>query len=168
MRLRDFNALPATEALAVLAPCVNVPRWAAEVARARPFADRAHLLDFAESAAPHWTQAELDAALSRHPRIGEQPRDTSDEARHSRREQAAVDAADAALADALRAGNEAYESKFGHVFLIRAAGRSGSEILDLLRERLQHDPATEAVIVAQQLREIALLRLAGIIVEDPS
>ena len=61
----------------------------------------------------------------------------------------------------LRAGNEAYEERFGRVFLIRAAGRSAEEILAALESRLSNDEDTEQAIVADQLREIALLRLAG-------
>lgn len=83
----------------------------------------------------------------------------------SRSEQAGVDPEDAAAAEALAAGNRAYEEKFGRVFLIRAAGRTAPEILAALNERLANSPAQEDVIVAQQLREIALLRLEGVISE---
>lgn len=81
----------------------------------------------------------------------------------SRSEQAGVDPSDADVQQALRDGNLAYEERFGRVFLIRAAGRSAGEILSSLRERLQHDPASEERIIAGQLREIALLRLRGTI-----
>ena len=60
-------------------------------------------------------------------------------------------------------GNRAYEDRFGHVFLIRAAGRSGEEILAALEDRLGNDAVTESAIMAQQLREIAVLRLEGIL-----
>jgi 2-oxo-4-hydroxy-4-carboxy-5-ureidoimidazoline decarboxylase len=83
----------------------------------------------------------------------------------SRSEQAGVDPADAEVTEALAAGNRAYEEKFGRVFLIRAAGRTAPEILAALQERLDNSPAQEDVIVAQQLREIALLRLEGVISE---
>jgi 2-oxo-4-hydroxy-4-carboxy-5-ureidoimidazoline decarboxylase len=69
------------------------------------------------------------------------------------------------VADALASGNRAYEEKFGRVFLIRAAGRTAPEILAALNERLAHTAAQEDAIVAQQLREIALLRLEGVISE---
>ena len=67
----------------------------------------------------------------------------------------------AATKAAIRAGNEAYEQRFGRVFLIRAAGRSASEVLDQLTARLDNDPEAETAVVAGQLREIALLRLEG-------
>ena len=81
----------------------------------------------------------------------------------SRGEQAGVDAGDAALAAELHAGNRAYEERFGRVFLIRAAGRSGREILDELNRRLDNTDEDEIREVAEQLREIALLRLEGIL-----
>lgn len=78
-------------------------------------------------------------------------------------EQSGVDQSDADIASALKAGNEAYEQKFGRVFLIRAAGRSAGEILASLQKRLQHNPHDEDDVVAEQLRQIALLRLEGVI-----
>ena len=63
------------------------------------------------------------------------------------------------------AGNREYEEKFGRVFLIRAAGRTAPEILQALNSRLANTPAEEDTIVAQQLREIAVLRLEGLITE---
>jgi 2-oxo-4-hydroxy-4-carboxy-5-ureidoimidazoline decarboxylase len=83
----------------------------------------------------------------------------------SRSEQAGVDPSDNGTAAALAAGNRAYEEKFGRVFLIRAAGRTATEILAALSTRLTHSPAEEDRIVAQQLREIAVLRLQGVISE---
>ena len=161
MNLETFNAADEDTARALLLRCAAVPRWAAEVAAARPFPDVAAVLAAARTAARPWTDAEVDAALARHPRIGERPPGGGAEAAHSRREQAGVDAGDADLAARLRAGNRAYEDRFGHVFLIRAAGRSAEEILAALDERLGNDPVTERRVVAEQLREIAVLRLEG-------
>ena len=83
----------------------------------------------------------------------------------SRSEQAGVDPSDAAVADALARGNREYEEKFGRVFLIRAAGRSAQDILAALDQRLTNSAEEEDRIVAQQLREIAVLRLEGVISE---
>jgi 2-oxo-4-hydroxy-4-carboxy-5-ureidoimidazoline decarboxylase len=74
-----------------------------------------------------------------------------------------VDADDSELARRLGEANAAYEKAFGHVFLIRAAGRSGPEILAALEARLDHDAAEEALVVRDQLTQIAQLRLAGLL-----
>ena len=162
MNLRTLNSLTPDEAISFLRPCVDIPRWIEDVAGARPFGDVRHLLDHAEHAAPDWTDAEIEQALSHHPRIGEQPAGASAEAGHSRREQAGLSTSTDTAA-LIRDGNVAYERTFGRVFLIRAAGRSAEEILQALTERLDNPPDVELPVVAHELREIALLRLEGMV-----
>ena len=162
MHLEQFNSAGRPEAADALRPCLDVPRWINEVAGARPYATLATLLDACRRAASPFTPAEIEAALAHDPRIGEQAPGNSPEARLSRSEQAGLGEADAAVARALADGNRAYEEKFGQVFLIRAAGRSREEILAALNTRLAHTPEQEQAIIGQQLREIAVLRLEGL------
>lgn len=110
---------------------------------------------------PTATDAEIDAALARHPRIGERAAGDDADASMSRSEQSGVAEASADLAARLAAGNRAYDERFGHVFLIRAAGRSAEEILAQLEERLGNTPEQERTNAARHLREIAALRLEG-------
>lgn len=125
--LSEFNTTPADELRPAVSACLGVDRWVDDLLAARPFADLLAASDAALLAAPRFSDAELDAALARHPRIGQQPTAAHDEAQ-SRREQAGV-GQDEVTAARLAEGNRAYEARFGHVFLIRAAGRSGAEIL---------------------------------------
>ncbi|WP_331885513.1 2-oxo-4-hydroxy-4-carboxy-5-ureidoimidazoline decarboxylase [Lapillicoccus sp.] len=155
-----FNLLSADEAQGLLRTCLDVPRWVAEVEGGRPYAGWAALREAAEQSAARLTEAELEAALTRHPRIGERAGADHD-AEHSEREQAGVDPADRDAASRLAAGNAAYENRFDRVFLIRAAGRSADEILGELERRLDNDDGTERDETVRQLSEIAVLRLEG-------
>lgn len=163
MRLAEFNTAPVRHVEAALRPCLDIQRWVDEIAGARPFASEQDLLDFARQAADPFTPEEVHAALAHHPRIGQSPAAHTAEAAMSRAEQAGLGPADTALATNLAAGNRAYEDRFGRVFLVRAAGRTAEEILAALRERLAHTPEQEETIIAEQLREIAVLRLQGVI-----
>lgn len=165
MQLAEFNSTDRGAAVNVLRPCLDVERWVEQIADARPFASTRSLTDFARTAANPFTPGEVQQALAHHPRIGERPTAATTEASMSRSEQSGVDASAGDAADALAEGNRAYEEKFGRVFLIRAAGRTAQEILAALHERLKHRPEEEEAIVAQQLREIAVLRLQGVISE---
>ncbi|WP_461164406.1 2-oxo-4-hydroxy-4-carboxy-5-ureidoimidazoline decarboxylase [Arthrobacter sp. R4-81] len=165
MQLAVFNALKGADAVAALRPCLDVERWLGQIVDARPFPSLPALMGFARTAASPLTSAEIQQSLSHHPRIGERPTAETAEASMSRSEQAGVDPADAKVVQELAEGNRAYEEKFGHVFLIRAAGRTAPEILAALKERLTNTPDLEEAIIAQQLREIALLRLQGVISE---
>lgn len=162
MRLDEFNSADWADAVEMLRPCVDVRRWCEEVADGRPYASVDELVGAAGDAAAPFTADEIEAALAHHPRIGERPSGEGTEAAMSRREQSGVDPADAATAAAFDDGNRAYEARFGRVFLIRAAGRSAAEMLEALEARLGNTPEVEDAVVAEQLREIALLRLRGI------
>jgi 2-oxo-4-hydroxy-4-carboxy-5-ureidoimidazoline decarboxylase len=139
-----------------LLECLSVPRWADDVLAGAPYDDRQTLLARADEAARTLTDDELAQALAGHPRIGERG------GTHSTREQADVDDS-ADTADRLAAGNAAYERRFGRVFLIRAAGRSADEILAELERRLGNDDETERAETVDNLRQIAMLRLEGMV-----
>ncbi len=163
--LAAFNALPEAEAHQGLCTCLNAPSWAEAVLAGRPYPDRESLLATAYRFGLVLDDADLSSALSRHPRIGEQRPGTDADAAHSRAEQRSVDTGDDAVLQQLAEGNQAYEERFGQVFLIRAAGRSGPQILEALAARLTNDPATEAGIVRDQLAQIAQLRLDGLLAQ---
>ena len=149
--VRRFDHVPAAVAEQELLACCTSSAWAATVAAGRPYGTLEALLAAAADAAHALGDADLAAALAGHARIGDRAEGAG------RAEQAGVRDDDR---EALAAGNRAYEARFGHVYLVRAAGRSGAELLALLHERLGHDPATEAGVVREQLAEITVRRLA--------
>lgn len=157
--LTAFNQAEVEDARHQIAHCVALSDWRNAVVAGRPYATLESLLLTADELARTWDGEALRQALSAHPRIGEKPPGAGKEADLSRREQSSVSEADSALNQALRAGNLAYEQRFGQVFLIRASGRSGEEILDALERRLANDAQQEQREALNQLREITLLRL---------
>lgn len=163
--LYDFNQLPEKDAFMLLQPCVAIPGWADALVSGRPYSSRDALFIAAQALTQRWDEAALTQALSAHPRIGEKPAGSATEAALSRQEQGAVNDRDTALAQALREGNARYEARYGRVFLIRAKGRSGEEILQALHARLENSDAQEIRAALEQLREITLLRLEGVIHE---
>jgi 2-oxo-4-hydroxy-4-carboxy-5-ureidoimidazoline decarboxylase len=154
-----FNDLRDDAATHLLLHCLEAESWAKAVLAGRPYGTRDELDHAASIAAGAMDDAALESALAAHPRIGERPTGTGAAASFSRAEQSGVDPADLDVATRLRLGNLAYEERFGHVFLIRAAGRSADEILGALTERLANDPGSERAVVKEQLGQIAVLRL---------
>ena len=145
-----------------LVTCLAVPRWVDEVAAGAPYASLDDLLDAAGVAATPLSPDEVDQALTDHPRIGEQSTGDSPTSAFSAAEQASSASDDAELAAQLAAGNRAYEEKFGRIFLIRAAGRTRPEIVAELHRRLELEPDDEIKVVAAELRDIALRRIAQV------
>jgi 2-oxo-4-hydroxy-4-carboxy-5-ureidoimidazoline decarboxylase len=159
MELAAFNQLPAEQALAAIAHCVAIPHWQQALVTARPFTGVDGLLATADRLARQWQADDLQAALAAHPRIGERVTGAGKEAAQSRNEQSSMQQADDALQQAMLQGNQQYEARFGRVFLIRAKGRSATNMLSELQRRLANDDQTEQQEALDQLREITLLRL---------
>ena len=138
-----------------LLACCSSTRWAGGVASGRPYASAEDLLASSDAAVADLAPADLEQALAGHPKIGD--RRAADE--RSRREQAGVLVADPATIQALAEGNEEYERRFGHIYLVCATGRSAAELLALLEDRLGHDPGTEWGVVRGELGKINRIRL---------
>jgi len=174
-QLERLNGLPDAMAREELLACCSSARWAAAVASGRPFGSADEIITCSDAAVAGLTQADLEQALAGHPRIGDRSRagaavgcgaaagQPGHEARAaagwSRQEQAGVAAADQSIVRALAQGNEAYERRFGHIYLVCATGRSGAELLSLLRERMDNDPAAEWDVVRRELGKINRIRL---------
>ncbi|MGH3450065.1 MAG: 2-oxo-4-hydroxy-4-carboxy-5-ureidoimidazoline decarboxylase, partial [Haloechinothrix sp.] len=140
--LAALNLLDRQAARREFLACCAARRWATEMADGRPYATLEELLNASDSLVATLTGDEIAEALATHPRIGERSAGADREAAWSRREQSGAADADAAVAEALAAGNSAYEQRFGRVFLICASGLSGEQLLAALRTRLDNDPRT--------------------------
>jgi 2-oxo-4-hydroxy-4-carboxy-5-ureidoimidazoline decarboxylase len=162
-RLDDFNDEPSEQVREALRGCNAAPRFAAEVLAGRPYPDADAVVARAEEVARSLSWDEVSVALAAHPRIGDRPEGSSAEAHASRREQSSMRDVDSGTRAALLDGNRAYEERFGHVFLIRAAGRSPEEMLAELRRRLANDAEAERAEATEQLAQITALRVRGLV-----
>jgi OHCU decarboxylase len=155
-QLRWFNELKKKEAIGALLLVCHSRKWATQVAAGRPYDDVDSLLVAADKIWMALSPDDWLEALDAHPRIGERG---GKSAELSKQEQAGVGAAGQDVQAAIAAGNAEYEERFGHVFLISAAGRSADEILAALTERLNNDPDTELRVAAEEHRRITRLRI---------
>ena len=158
-----FNSEPVETAAERLRACNAAPRFAREMLAGRPYPDAEALVARAEEVTRSLPWNEVTLALAVHPRIGDRVAGSSLEAEASRREQSSMSDADSEVRAALLEGNRAYEERFDHVFLIRAAGRSPEEMLGELRRRMDNDVETERAEVTEQLAQITALRVKGMV-----
>jgi OHCU decarboxylase len=155
-----FNSLPDEEARTRLLVCNGSRAWAKAIAARRPYADVDALMTAADSVWSELKPSDWLEAFAAHPRLGESGGHAPDT---SQKEQSRImDAGNQTLA-ALAAENRRYETRFGHVFLISAAGRTAPDVLAILRQRIDNDPATELHVAAEEQRKITRLRLEGLL-----
>jgi 2-oxo-4-hydroxy-4-carboxy-5-ureidoimidazoline decarboxylase len=166
--LARFNQLPARAAQQTLLDCCSAPAWAEQMTAGRPYASAEDAIRQSGALVAALTITDLAGALAGHPRIGERPGPpggpeisggSSRTAGWSSQEQAGVDAGDTATNHALAEANLEYEQRFGHIYLVCAAGRTGTELLALLRGRLENEPEDEWQVVRTELQKINALRL---------
>jgi 2-oxo-4-hydroxy-4-carboxy-5-ureidoimidazoline decarboxylase len=152
--LATFNGAATVDAERDAARCCASRSFAAAIAAGRPYQDLDALDAAIDAEFGRLGWADIAEAVGEHPRIGDPAA-----AGWSRAEQAGAAAAPADVAAGLATGNQAYQDKFGHVFLVCASGLTAGQMLDLLQARLGNDPATERRVVADELRKITRQRM---------
>jgi 2-oxo-4-hydroxy-4-carboxy-5-ureidoimidazoline decarboxylase len=160
--LAGFNVLDPGDAEKELLSCCASRAFAASVAARRPFRDAHALADAAGAAVRELTWPQVLEALAAHPRIGERARGAARESAWSQQEQSGVEEE---VRAALAEGNQAYERRFGHVYLVCATGLTGGEMLRRLRERLRADAESERHTVREELAKITRLRVGKLVGE---
>ena len=160
--LARWNALSPEQAAEQILPCCGSSSWARRLSALRPLHDEGALLSASDQIWNQLQPSDWSEAFSKHPRIGESKvpaTAASQSARWSAKEQNRVGTAAESVQQALAAANREYERLFGRVFIVCATGKSAEEMLDILRQRLQNDDATEFQAAAEEQRKITNLRL---------
>ena len=162
MNVSDLDAAAPDRARELLTACCGSAHWVDAMLASRPFGDRERLLAAADRCWTALSATEIEHAIARHPRLGESRARAALTAREqawSAGEQSGVGAADDEAHDALAAGNEEYERRFGHTFILCATGLGPRDVLAALRTRLGNDTAIEREVTARELLKITRLRL---------
>jgi 2-oxo-4-hydroxy-4-carboxy-5-ureidoimidazoline decarboxylase len=160
--LAGWNQLRLEAAALEILPCCGSSAWASELASRRPLEDELSLVRASDEIWNHLGTEDWMEAFSKHPRIGAgsaPPGAAAQSAAWSAQEQHGVSAAEAAVQSALAEANRDYERRFERVFIVCATGKSAAEMLDILRQRLENDDATELRQAAEEQRKITHIRL---------
>jgi 2-oxo-4-hydroxy-4-carboxy-5-ureidoimidazoline decarboxylase len=168
--LDDVNSLPADRAADVLRACCGASRWVQSMVARRPFTSVDDALSAADEAWAPLGPDDWREAFSHHPRIGERRSAVSQNARGagwSSAEQRSVDTAGDATRDQLARVNREYETKFGHIYIVCATGKSADELLSIARGRLHNEPSAELRVAAGEQHQITRLRLRKLLSEHP-
>jgi OHCU decarboxylase len=164
--LDRLNTLSRQQAAEHLRACCGSSRWVDGMLAQRPFASAADLLARADEVWRAMGPEDWDEAFAHHPRIGERHAAAPVSATAlawSEREQRAATGGGAAARAALADANDAYERRFGRIYIVCAAGRSPDEMLADITARMRNDPDRECAIAAEEQHKITRLRLQALI-----
>ncbi|MGW7575718.1 2-oxo-4-hydroxy-4-carboxy-5-ureidoimidazoline decarboxylase [Streptomyces sp. NPDC054765] len=156
--LTRFNTADDSAARAALHAVCASRTWGSKVLARRPYTTTDALFAASDAATAGLSAQDLAEAMAGHPPIGRpEPGDPT-----SHREQSGMAGASEALKAELLELNLAYQEKFGHVFLICASGRTGEQMRDAVRNRIDNTPEQEREIVRGELGKINRIRLSRI------
>ena len=162
MTIAEFDHLDIEEKKALLQQCCGSSTWVNNMVAAPPAEDLVDLLEIAEEQWYACHEADWREAFTHHPKIGDI--DTLKEkfaatAQWAAGEQEEVKQASEQTLQQLAEGNQAYEQRFGYIFIVCATGKSADEMLQLLNQRLYNNPEVEIQIAMEEQLKITKLRL---------
>jgi len=161
-----LNGLTGKRLTNALGKCCASQTWIAGMAESGSFDDDADVMARADNLWHGLTEQDLLEAFAAHPRIGdvgslqEKYANTKDLANI---EQSGVRSANEATLSRLAAANDEYFDKFGFIFIVCATGKSASEMLEILEQRLTNHRQTELENAAAEQFNITKMRLRKLI-----
>ena len=162
-RIDGLNSMTQSDAHAAMMRCCGSTRWAHRMVESRPFGSATQLHGLARWFWWQLDDADWREAFSHHPKIGADPDQLRAKfaatSEWSGAEQAGVAGADEETIERLAQGNQAYEARFGFIFIVCATGLRAAEMLERLEMRMPHTPENEIRIAAGEQVKITALRL---------
>lgn len=161
MTIKQFNKLSKAEKAKQLMSCCGSSAWIELMMKKPVFKNEQQLVDVAIDA---WynqcSSVDWLEAFTHHPKIGDVKSLTK---KFAGKEQASVASASAKTIKALANANRDYEIKNGFIFIVCATGKSATEMLQLLEDRLQNNIGEELHIAMGEQMKITILRLQKLI-----
>ena len=163
MTIKIFNKSNKEEKKKQLLSCCGSSSWVALMMEQFPFASEK---DLVAAAVDVWynqcSSSDWQESFTHHPKIGDIKSLTK---KFAGKEQASVAAASKNTIAALANANAAYETKFGFIFIVCATGKSATEMLRLLQDRLSNTIGEELHIAMGEQMKITFLRFQKLITE---
>ena len=162
MNIAEFDHLPDEQKRELLQQCCGSSNWVNKMIASMPAED---LVDLEELAEENWyacNHQDWKEAFDHHPEIGDinSLREKFSSTSHlAENEQSGVEGSNEEVLQQLSDGNKKYKEKFGYIFIISAAGKSGKEILNELQARLSNSAEEEIKNAMEEQNRITKLRI---------
>ena len=162
MRLAYLNSLFDRDAERFFRTACGSGRWVAGMVGSRPLPSIDGVFEAAERSFDALEEEDWLEAFASHPRIGDGSGPSM-----SRVEQSGVETSGDRVRADLAEVNREYEEKFGFIYIVKAEGKSGEEMLEIARSRLGNSRAEEISNAGMEQRKITTTRLRKMLCQEP-
>lgn len=162
MTIADFDRLPESEKKEWLQMCCGSTAWINKMISILPVDNLVDLLEYAEEEWYECNPADWLEAFQSHIKIGDidsLKKNKAGNADWALKEQEGILNSSPDMLDELTKANEVYEENFGYNFIVAASGKSASDIIGNLFQRLDNNPHDELMIAAAEQNKITQFRL---------
>ena len=162
MTIQQFNHLTTHQAKEELFKCCGSSVWAEKLANKIPFNSTEELKKESDKIWNDCSDEDALEAFKHHPKIGDiksLEKKFASTKQWASGEQAGVNEASQNILQDLANGNEEYEKKFGYIFIVCATGKTATEMLALLQQRLPNSLDKEMKIAMHEQNKITDIRI---------
>lgn len=167
MTLTELNNLEIEQARSAFMQCCTSNAWVERMLTSIPFSSLSALSSHADANWQGLSEADYLQAFDGHPKIGdvsslrEKYRSTE---KIAAGEQSGVNTATEFTLTKLKKLNDDYQEKFGFIFIVCATGKSASEMLAILEQRIVNTRSQEIANAAEEQRKILQIRIEKLMV----
>ncbi len=163
MTIKVFNKVNKIEKAKLLLSCCGSSIWVEMMMKRFPFANEK---DFIDAATDIWynqcNSIDWLESFTHHPKIGDVKSLTK---KFAGKEQVSIAAATKRTIATLANANTEYEAKFGFIFIVCATGKTATEMLRLMEDRLSNSIGEELHIAMGEQMKITILRFQKLMTE---
>lgn len=159
-KMQKLNDLAVEKFLALMLSCCACDSYADGMIVRRPFPNKAALLAGSETVCASLSREDWRKAISAHAEIGNRRDDDGERnQRWSSQEQSKVSLSGDDVVTRIRQLSREYRTRHGFIFLICATGKSGEDIYESLKCRIDNDTELELNNAIREHIQITSIRL---------
>lgn len=162
MTIEQFNKLLPEQVKGELFKCCGSSSYVEKLSRKIPFLTVEELKKTSDKIWSECNEKDGLEAFQYHPKIGDiksLEKKFASTQQWASGEQSGVSMASPEVLQELADGNKAYQKKFGYVFIVCATGKTASEMLYILKQRLHNSVSVEIKIAMQEQNKITHIRI---------
>ncbi|TNF24744.1 MAG: 2-oxo-4-hydroxy-4-carboxy-5-ureidoimidazoline decarboxylase [Deltaproteobacteria bacterium] len=162
MTIEQINHMNESDAHELFMNCCTAVKWVNAMVESRPFSNFEEMIKVSNQHFSNLEESDWLEAFDGHPKIGD-VNSLKEKYKSTKKlasgEQSGMSEADEKVIYEMADLNQSYQEKNGFIFIVCATGKSASEMLEIIKSRIDNDRGTELKIASEEQMKITKIRL---------